>query len=93
VFSSPANNLQGKIGRLVATVLLCFSLAVPAHAYQDLKLPNLGDASTSLFSAEYEYQLGRAWLQIFRGQLPLANDPLLSATLRTWSSGSSITAS
>ncbi len=81
MFSSPANNLQGKIGRLVATVLLCFSLAVPAHAYQDLKLPNLGDASTSLFSAEYEYQLGRAWLQIFRGQVPLVNDPLLFSYL------------
>ena len=44
----------------------------------ELKIPNLGDSSTSLFSAEQEYQLGRAWLSIYRNQAPISDDPLLS---------------
>ncbi len=46
-------------------------------ATENLKLPNLGEASTSLFSAEYEHQLGRTWLRIFRSQVPTVDDPLL----------------
>ncbi len=42
-----------------------------------LKLPNLGEASTSMFSAEYEHQLGRAWLSVFRSRAPTVEDPLL----------------
>ncbi|MFN2329870.1 MAG: M48 family metalloprotease [Chromatocurvus sp.] len=81
MFSPPDNRTQGKITRLAAILFLCFALVTPGHSYQDLKLPNLGEASTSLFSAEYEYQLGRAWLRIFRGQVPLVNDPLLYSYL------------
>jgi predicted Zn-dependent protease len=44
---------------------------------EDLKLPNLGESSTSMFSTEYEHQLGRAWLRIFRSQVPTIDDPLL----------------
>ncbi|MDG2272648.1 MAG: M48 family metalloprotease [Halioglobus sp.] len=43
----------------------------------ELKLPNLGESSTSMFSSEFEYQLGRAWLRVFRGQVPTVDDPLL----------------
>ena len=43
----------------------------------ELKLPNLGEGSSSLFSAEYEHQLGRAWLRVFRSQVATVNDPLL----------------
>lgn len=50
---------------------------VSAQGTEDLKLPNLGEASTSLFSAEYEHQLGRTWLRIFRSQVPTVDDPLL----------------
>jgi predicted Zn-dependent protease len=50
---------------------------LPAQATEDLKLPNLGESSTSLFSAEYEHQLGRIWLRMFRSQAPTVNDPLL----------------
>lgn len=42
-----------------------------------LKLPNLGESSTSMFSAEYEHQLGRAWLSVFRSRAPTVDDPLL----------------
>ena len=57
---------------LVATVL-----PVSAATTDELKLPNLGESSTSMFSPEQEYQLGRAWLRAFRSQAPTIDDPLL----------------
>jgi predicted Zn-dependent protease len=65
-----------RIASLALSVTLSFSTGV-AGAVEDLKLPNLGESSTSLFSAEYEHQLGRAWLRIFRSQVPTVDDPLL----------------
>ncbi|GAB5413115.1 MAG: M48 family metalloprotease [Congregibacter sp.] len=50
-------------------------------ATEKLKLPNLGESSTSLFSAEYEHKLGRAWLRYFRSQVATVNDPLLFSYL------------
>ena len=47
-----------------------------ASAYE-LKLPKLGESSNSLFSPEQEYQLGRAWLRMFRSRAPTLDDPLL----------------
>ena len=53
-------------------------LAVPTFARaEELKLPNLGESSTSLFSSEFEYQLGQAWLRMFRSRAPTIDDPLL----------------
>lgn len=43
----------------------------------DLKIPNLGASSTSLYSEEYERRLGRLWLKVFRAQAPVLDDPLL----------------
>ncbi len=63
--------------RATAALLLAWSLAQPAAATEDLKLPNLGESSTSLFSAEYERQLGQTWLKIFRSRAPTIDDPLL----------------
>nr|MBP6700720.1 M48 family metallopeptidase [Halioglobus sp.] len=40
-------------------------------------LPNLGESSTSMFSAEFEHELGRAWLRVFRSQVRTIDDPLL----------------
>jgi predicted Zn-dependent protease len=48
-----------------------------AQGMEHLKLPTLGEAGSSLFSPEYEHQLGRAWLRMFRGQVPTVEDPLL----------------
>ena len=64
--------------RPAMALLLSLILAIdcPAQA-QELKLPNLGESSTSMFSAEFEYNLGRAWLRIFRSQVPTVDDPLL----------------
>jgi predicted Zn-dependent protease len=59
---------------MLLSVLLC--TGSPGRA-QELKLPNLGESSTSMFSAEFEHQLGRTWLRIFRSQVPTVDDPLL----------------
>ena len=52
-------------------------------ATDDLKIPNLGESSTSLFSADYEHQLGRMWLRSFLGQAPITTDPLLHSYLES----------
>lgn len=58
---------------LLAALIFIVSSA-PA---EELKLPNLGENSTSLFSPEQEYKLGRAWLRMFRSQAPTLDDPLV----------------
>lgn len=64
--------------RLMLAIGLSFALSNTGFAdTEKLKLPNLGESSTSLFSSEFEYQLGRAWLRVFRGQVPTVDDPLL----------------
>ena len=68
---------------LICLLLICSVLLSPSSraVTEDLKIPNLGESSTSLFSADYEYQLGRMWLRSFRGQAPLLNDPLMHSYL------------
>ena len=63
--------------RKVAATVLCAAVSVCAWGNEELKLPNLGESSTSLFSSEFEHQLGRAWLRIFRGQVRTLDDPLV----------------
>jgi predicted Zn-dependent protease len=64
--------------RYVLPLMLCHFIAAPVSAQtEELKLPNLGESSTSLFSKEFEHQLGQTWLRIFRSQAPTENDPLL----------------
>jgi predicted Zn-dependent protease len=77
MFNSP--RIIGKVWRcFIATVVSC-AVAVTSTASTDhLKLPNLGESSTSMFSSEFEYQLGRAWLRVFRSQVPTVDDPLLT---------------
>ncbi|WXL24306.1 M48 family metalloprotease [Ectopseudomonas mendocina] len=40
-------------------------------------LPSLGDASSAIVSHQQEYQLGRAWLSLVRGQVSQLDDPQL----------------
>jgi len=61
----------------LALLLSWLSAAQVNAQTEELKLPNLGESSTSLFSAEFEHQLGRTWLRIFRSQVSTVNDPLL----------------
>ncbi|CAA0110840.1 Beta-barrel assembly-enhancing protease [Halioglobus japonicus] len=63
-----------------AVLAFVFSSTVATGGFAqqaELKLPNLGESSTSMFSSEFEYQLGRAWLREFRSQVPTVDDPLL----------------
>lgn len=62
-----------KILRPALLTLACL-LATPAIASD---LPALGDASSSIVSPEQEHQLGRAWLNVLRGQVRSLPDPLL----------------
>ncbi|MDA9722199.1 M48 family metalloprotease, partial [Luminiphilus sp.] len=68
---------------LIRIILICGVLLSQSSraVTEDLKIPNLGESSTSLYSADYEYQLGRMWLRSFRGQAPLFNDPLMHSYL------------
>lgn len=59
---------------LAATLLLTLS----GTNTDELKLPNLGEVSGTVFSAEKEYRLGRAWLRMFRSQAPTSDDPLIA---------------
>ncbi|MFV8818322.1 M48 family metalloprotease [Haliea sp. E17] len=66
--------------RRLLPALLAATLSTPVAAgtaTDGLKLPNLGDASTSMFSGEFEHQIGRIWLRSFRSQVHTIDDPLL----------------
>ena len=64
--------------RAVAVVALSLTVASSSFANNDeLKLPALGESGSSLFSSEFEHQLGRAWLRAFRSQAPVIDDPLM----------------
>lgn len=69
--------------RLSKATLLCAGLmtALPSLAYDDL--PSLGDSSSSIVSPLQEYQLGRAWLNLLRSQVPRLNDPLAKDYVET----------
>ncbi|WP_085759489.1 M48 family metalloprotease [Oceanicoccus sagamiensis] len=65
--------------KLPLLLLLATLLTGTANAQtkEEIQLPELGDASSALFSLEKEYQLGRAWLRVFRSRVEAINDPLL----------------
>ncbi|MGE8499814.1 MAG: M48 family metalloprotease [Pseudomonas sp.] len=46
-------------------------------------LPSLGDASSALVSPQQEYQMGRAWLSLVRGQVDQLSDPQLKDFVET----------
>lgn len=41
----------------------------------DIELPSLGDATSGVISRQQEYDLGRAWLRVYRSRIPTLNDP------------------
>ena len=62
----------------IATSLAIFLTSSSSFAInEDLKLPNLGESSTSLFSAEHEFQIGRMWLRFFRSRNRGLDDPII----------------
>ena len=52
------------------------SLAFADNSPSD-NLPDLGDGSSSRYSAQQEHDLGRMWLKMFRSQVKTVNDPLM----------------
>jgi predicted Zn-dependent protease len=80
-WSHPVLDVSGLAVRL-RRFALALTLSLPpllagSASAEELKLPKLGESSTSLFSSEYEHQLGRAWLRVFRARVPTLDDPLL----------------
>lgn len=69
-------NLQFWIRTIIWLVLASSQWLVHTHASAD-ELPKLGDASSSVISAEQEYRIGRAWLRQLRAQAPIIQDPLI----------------
>ena len=63
--------------RVIQALLVTILFIASASGNEELKLPNLGESSNSLFSPEQEYKLGRAWLRAFRSQAPTLDDPLI----------------
>lgn len=70
------------IRKILASALLIANAATAsiyaaAPADDELALPELGDASSTRFSRNEEYELGRAWLKAFRSRVDIDTDPLL----------------
>lgn len=62
--------------KLLRPTLLSLAVLIGQPAMAN-DLPSLGDSSSGIVSPEQEYQLGRAWLSLLRGQVPQLSDPLL----------------
>jgi beta-barrel assembly-enhancing protease len=62
------------IGVLVGSLIQADITLATAN---DVVLPELGDSSSANFSNQQEYELGRAWLKMFRSQVRTIEDPLL----------------
>ncbi|MCB1653532.1 MAG: M48 family metallopeptidase [Pseudomonadales bacterium] len=62
--------------------LLTLACLLASPSFAD-DLPSLGDASSSIVSPQQEYQLGRAWLSMLRGQVAQLNDPQLKDYVET----------
>jgi predicted Zn-dependent protease len=68
------------------SIPLLFALAwllsgPPALAANDLRLPDLGGASSGLVSPADERKLGQAWLRLYRSQVPTSSDPFIRVYL------------
>lgn len=73
----PFIKVKRSIVRTVWTLMLGFSVAISAVGNNDLKIPDLGSSAGTVFSAEYEHQLGRTWLKMFRSQVDVYEDPIM----------------
>ncbi|MDF1820799.1 MAG: M48 family metalloprotease [Alcanivoracaceae bacterium] len=60
--------------RVFLSAIIWLAGVLPAMAND---LPDLGDPSVALLSADQEHRLGRAWLRQLRGTVPLLTDPLV----------------
>ena len=75
---SLAQAVAKSLAAALATALVLVSVTRAWADTDDLKIPNLGASSTSLYSEQYERRLGSLWLKVFRAQAPVLDDPLLA---------------
>lgn len=62
-------------------LLLPLLLSGRGWADSDLNLPSLGDSTSAIVSHQQEYDMGRAWLRLYRRQVPTYTDPELEVYL------------
>jgi len=62
-------------------IALTLLVSTPTALTNDIKLPMLGDSTSGIVSHQQEYELGRAWLQVFRSRVSTLDDPQLKAYL------------
>ncbi len=68
--------------RLLPHYCLIFGVLVSTGSYSaDLNLPELGDGTSSVVSRQQEYELGQAWLRLFRSRVPSYDDPFVTEYL------------
>lgn len=68
--------------KFLRPTLLTLACLLASPSFAD-DLPSLGDASSAIVSPQQEYQLGRAWLGMLRGQVPQLSDPQLKDFVET----------
>ena len=73
-----STSLAKSLAAALATAVVLVSVTRVWADTDDLKIPNLGASSTSLYSEQYERRLGSLWLKVFRAQAPVLDDPLLA---------------
>lgn len=62
---------------IAVLIVILAVVAGPLYAANEIQLPVLGDTASGVISQQQEYELGRAWLQIFRSRVPTYRDPQL----------------
>jgi len=62
-------------------LLLPLLLSGRGWANSGLNLPDLGDSTSGIVSHQQEYDMGRAWLRLYRRQVPTYSDPELEVYL------------
>ncbi|MDY7561248.1 M48 family metalloprotease [Pseudomonas sp. 10B1] len=68
--------------KFLRPTLLTLACLLTSPSFAD-DLPSLGDASSAIVSPQQEYQLGRAWLGMLRGQVSQLSDPQLKDFVET----------
>jgi beta-barrel assembly-enhancing protease len=64
------------LNHFTLTAVAIAMLTAPTYS-ADIKLPSLGDSTSSIISQQQEYELGRAWLRAYRSRIKEYDDTVL----------------
>jgi predicted Zn-dependent protease len=53
----------------------------PSSAANEYNLPDLGSSTSSLISRQKEYEIGEAWMMMYRSRVPAVEDPVMQLYL------------